>query len=644
MHIFNYLILLLQLLLAFIHSAKSELIPLSYDLLFKLPIREFNGFTGSMVLHFNLTTLSDNITLDSVDLHSFRNISLISSSDLSEPILKSIRILRESVEFRFAKTLYPGQYLLTIGEYNGRINNGSEGLFERNNPTLYTTHLQTNHARKVFPCIDKPSVKSLFRLSIVHPTNTIAESNTIAMDVHIEDGEWQRTIFSSTPLLPTYLVAFSVMPDENMQLSRQTSFGVTVRVHGEKRSTVIRVLDCALASFELLANLIDVPLPLNKIDFILVPEYDGGMENWGHVIISRHLADNGDDAHLIYLIAHEIAHHWIGNRVTIDNWQFICLQEDLADWLAVKVVKALLTDETKLQRFQLSQYVEIQLVEDFLSPNHSLVMPEDVNQDMINRHCYLKGVVLLDSLESVVGEQFMLSVVKSLAASHSTFNLTVFTSFFDQIRVDRNATVGQIYEYWFTQGGYPAILVENNGPSSRLQQLSRPLWPLKMTSTLAVPQFVFSESILFASESAPLLVNLNFTSFMRVNYDHFTWTAIFKYMIEEPMLFSAVGRAQLISDFCYFYANGQVENGPLIKEAVVDMVYSHPEHFELCDWNLYWCLAKSDQSLFSQFVRGLAFRFSQATFENTEAFGCKNGMAARNLNQFCERIFGAKCI
>ncbi|CAI2351788.1 unnamed protein product [Caenorhabditis sp. 36 PRJEB53466] len=634
------LLLLVQPLLAWPHS----IIPLSYDLLFKLPIREFNGFTGSMVLHFNLSSLTDNITLDSVDLHSFRNISLICSSDLTEPALKSIRILRESVEFKFDKALFPGQYLLTIGEYNGRIGNASEGLFERRRPLLYTTHLQPNHARRLFPCLDDPAVKAVFRLSIVHPTDTVAQSNTIAMDVHVENRKWQRTIFQATPPLPAYLVAFSVMPDSNLQLSRQTSFGVTVRVNGESRAIVLRVLDCALASFEILAGLVDVPLPLNKIDFILVADYDGGMENWGHITVSESLATMGDDAHLIYLIAHEIAHHWIGNRATIDSWSYICLQEDLADWLALKAVKALLTDETKLQRFQLAQYVEIQLVEDFLSPGHSLYMPERISQELINRHCYLKGVVLLDTLESVVGEQFMLSVIKSLVGSHSSFNLTTFTSYFDQIRVDRNATVGQIYEYWYTTGGYPSILVENNGPSSRLQQLSRPLWPLKMTSTLSIPQFVFSESIVFASESAPLLVNLNFTSFMRVNYDSLTWTAIFKYMFEEPDLFSAVGRAQLVSDFCYFYANDNVENGSLLKEAVVDMVYAKPEYFELCDWNLYWCLSRSDRSLFHQIVRSLALRFSSATFESSTAFGCKNGMAARNLNQFCEKIFGRKCI
>ncbi|EGT52818.1 hypothetical protein CAEBREN_32091 [Caenorhabditis brenneri] len=211
--------LLLFLLLLFQNSFSwpHHIIPLSYDLLFKLPIHEFNGFTGSMVLHFNLSSLSDNITLDAVDLHSFRNISLIRSADLTEPSLKSIKILKETVEFKFEKSLFPGQYLLTIGEYNGRIGNASEALFERKKPLLYTTHLQPNHARRLFPCIDHPAVKALFRLSIVHPTDTVAQSNTIAMDVHVENRKWQRTIFQATPLLPAYLVAFSVMPDSNLQ-------------------------------------------------------------------------------------------------------------------------------------------------------------------------------------------------------------------------------------------------------------------------------------------------------------------------------------------------------------------------------------------------------------------------------------------
>ncbi|EPB77257.1 hypothetical protein ANCCEY_03628 [Ancylostoma ceylanicum] len=106
-------------------------------------------------------------------------------------------------------------------------------------------------------------------------------------------------------------------------ITRQTSFGVTVRVHATSHAVAIRVLDIAIDSFELLASIMEIPLPLNKVDFILVPDYDGGMENWGHVLLSENLATYGDDAHLTYVIAHELAHHWIGNKATVDSWRHL---------------------------------------------------------------------------------------------------------------------------------------------------------------------------------------------------------------------------------------------------------------------------------------------------------------------------------
>ncbi|VDK72658.1 unnamed protein product, partial [Cylicostephanus goldi] len=112
----------------------------------------------------------------------------------------------------------------------------------------------------------------------------------------------------------------------NNNITRQTSFGVTVRVHGTSQAVALRVLDIAINSFELLSSIMEIPLPLNKIDFILIPDYDGGMENWGHVLLSENLATYGDDAHLTYVIAHELAHHWIGNQATVDSWRWICLQ------------------------------------------------------------------------------------------------------------------------------------------------------------------------------------------------------------------------------------------------------------------------------------------------------------------------------
>ncbi|VDM63301.1 unnamed protein product [Angiostrongylus costaricensis] len=115
---------------------------------------------------------------------------------------------------------------------------------------------------------------------------------------------------------------------DNTRISRQTSFGVAVRVHATSHAASRRVLDVAVAAFELLASMMEIPLPLNKVDFIIVPNYDGGMENWGHVLLSENLASSGDDAHLSYVVAHELAHHWIGGKSTVNSWRWICLQDN----------------------------------------------------------------------------------------------------------------------------------------------------------------------------------------------------------------------------------------------------------------------------------------------------------------------------
>ncbi|KAK6749930.1 hypothetical protein RB195_002129 [Necator americanus] len=594
--------------------------PLSYDLTVKIPVLEhFQGFTSSVVIHFNLTATTSNITLHSKNLYAMRNVSLISSLNAFEPQLKSIRFHTDTVEFTFNEQMFAGQYLLTIGEYNGRLSNASTGVIQRN-LTLFSTHLQPYFARELLPCVDHPSVKAAFRITVVHRSNTIAESNNIANDVFVVDAEWQKTVFAPTPLLPAYLIAFSVMPDTYKEIIRQTSFGVTVRVHATSQSVALRVLNVAVASFELLGSIMVIPLPLNKVDFILLPDYDGGMENWGHILLSENLATYGDDAHLTYVIAHELAHHWIGNKAT----------EDLTDYISYKVAAAVLDHDSRWERFMLSKYVAIQLTEDFFAPRHSLVMPDNITRnitmraadegcdgrgmrqtqrsalltlrsaindrrrqsfslmiacrggcgylataptpsDHISSHCYLKGVVLLESIETVVGEDFILSAIRNLVATRNSFDLSSFLLYFKDVPVDRNISLAQVYEYWFITGGFPALKVSNTALSFELQQFSAELWPLRLSSKQGLPPFLFAQMLTMPPKDSEVFVNLNFSSFFRVNYDTTTWLTIFGQIGEHPDRFSAVGRAQLVSDFCYFYAHDQVDHGAALKEVVVDM-------------------------------------------------------------------------
>ncbi|CAJ0568584.1 unnamed protein product, partial [Mesorhabditis spiculigera] len=587
-------------------AAASYIVPHSYDLTLQLPMNE-SYVAGSAMIHFSLLQNSQNITLHARGLHNFRNISLLSSNDTVEPRLKSLRILADTVEFNFATVLPRGKYLLTIGAYGAKIRNDSLGVFWRNSGELLATHFQPDFARTLMPCIDLPHSKAPLRLQIIHPAHTIAQSNTIANDVQVVDVDWQKTIFAPTPPLPAYLYTFSVMPDSFKQLYRATSFGVTLRVFHDPDVNGARILDAAVAAFELLASLFEVPLPLNKVDFLLVPRYVGGIENWGHIVVSEELAaPSTNDAHVAYVVAHELAHHWIGNKATVSSWKWACLQEDLTDYISYKVVRSLFGGDERYERFRLSKYVEVQLAEDFVSPNHSLELPEKIDNEMMTNHCYLKGVAYLESIEGLVGE-------------------------------------GTIYQFWYRMGGFPEVLVVNGNKSTTVAQRGQKLWPLLLPNQLNLPQFMLTQAAEYENVSSPVIVNLNFTSFVRVNYDTNTWTTIFSQMKRGPGAFSAVGRAQLVSDFCHFHKEGLVPGGTKIKDQVLEMVYALPEYFELCDWNLYWCTVAPSESLAATLVKSVLVNFS-ALFQNDGHYGCKRGGAAKTINSFCQSFFGRNCV
>ncbi|KAJ1352297.1 hypothetical protein KIN20_008601 [Parelaphostrongylus tenuis] len=113
-------------------------------------------------------------------------------------------------------------------------------------------------------------------------------------------------------------------------------------------------------------------------------------------------------------------------------------------------------------------------------------------------------------------------------------------------------------------------------------------------------------------------------------------------MDEHPKLFSAVGRAQLVTDFCYFYAHGDVESGTAIREVVLDMIYRNPESFELCDWHLLWCRSTLPSTL-PHLLQQVALR-AAILFDTNASFGCRTGLAARNINAICSRFFDTTCV
>ncbi|PAV75837.1 hypothetical protein WR25_14135 [Diploscapter pachys] len=604
----------------------------SYDLSFRLPLPD-DKFNAAMVLHFSILAPISNFTLDiSPTLTDFQNVTLVTLSNPPLPMQKPI-IETSNTSMRFLipqYTLPVSEYILTIASYTGQITTtAKQGIFRpTENSPLILTHLQPAFARTVFPCFDHPSSKAVFRVSLLHPTTSVSVSNTITSDVQLVDPHWQRTVFASSPLLPTYLLAFAILPDSYHQISRQTSFGVTIRVHSNSLDKTRPVLDAAVLSFEALAALIQIELPLNKIDIIITPNYEGMMENWALVIMSEKYTEETNRAQLIYAIAHELAHHWIGNRVTVNNWQHICLQEDLTDVLAMKVVEKIVSRQ-EYEALRLSQYVEIQLAEQFISPNHSLMMPQEIDQHIMNTHCYLKGVTMLESIESLVGESFFLSVLRNIVATRQWFDLDVFAEYFTDVIIE-NTQLKEIILFWFNQPGFPSVYVNESRPIASITQ-SVPLWPLPLHSHQYLPLVLFSQTVSFPLPYHPFIVNANFSSFYRVNYDPSTWNAIFDHMALDLEQFTPTGRAQLVNDFCYFAAHNEVPNADRIRSKVFDIVYSAPASFELCDFSLYWCLnstpSPTSSALLPSLLRSLAVQFSSFVGSHTpdSSYACRSG-------------------
>lgn len=250
----------------------------------------------------------------------------------------------------------------------------------------------------------------------------------------------------------------------------------------------------------------------------------------------------------------------------------------MVHYLANKIVHRFYkSDKDKLESYRLADYVRVQMAETFFAPGESLLLTENNDINQINSHCGLKGVIQLESLETIIGEAAMFTKIKSLVTQHK-FRTFTMESLLEHLRmhlIDSSINLAQVYEFWQQNGGIPNLYVEKIGEKIRLTQLNRyrqaqignfnwgamPLWPLRLDiRNLSLPvSFMVSSGL----EMAPIdkktltLTNYDYKNLYRVNYDSLTWQRIHESMAESPKSFTPRARAQIINDFCYFYSLGK---------------------------------------------------------------------------------------
>ncbi|MBU4016810.1 M1 family metallopeptidase, partial [Patescibacteria group bacterium] len=320
-------------------------IPKNYNITFTPDLEKF-VFTGKEVITFDITEEIDVINLDSVDLEIVRCQLLRKgkSIDVEHEVDKG------ALRLFFKQPLVKGEYKIVI-EFKGTINNFLAGWsrsgYQVDGKPRYmaTTHFEPADARRVFPCIDNPSYKARFDIALKINKYLSAVSNMPIVREKVVGKVKKLVTFAQTPLMSTYLLYMGVGEFEFAELKYRDIVIRGVTTPGKIQYTQF-ALESARKFLAYFEEYFGLEYPLPKIDFIGVADFGpAGMEQWGAITCRENVLFYIPGMTSIVLqkriaevVAHELAHQWFGDLVTMKWWDDLWLNESFATFMAYKAV------------------------------------------------------------------------------------------------------------------------------------------------------------------------------------------------------------------------------------------------------------------------------------------------------------------
>uniref|UniRef100_A0A8B9LDC1 Aminopeptidase n=1 Tax=Astyanax mexicanus TaxID=7994 RepID=A0A8B9LDC1_ASTMX len=444
-----------------------------------------------------------------------------------------------------------GSYYELFTEFEGELLDDLAGLYmsQSNEKKVRTFQMQPTDARKVFPCFDEPALKAVFSITIIHRPETKARSNT-------PDGEqWIVTKFEPTPIMSTYLLAFTVnqFTDKEVKLENKEIriWAKPEAINAGHASYSLQITKDILAFYE---ELFGLKYPLRKLDQIAIPDFGAGaMENWGLImyretalLYEEGVSSTSNKEWIATVIAHELAHQWFGNLVTMKWWNNLWLSEGFATYISYLGVNKVEPTWDILDLIVLKE-VQPAMEVDSLNSSHPLSSTEAEIQTTAEISD------LFDSISYSKPYQHVLSLT----------NQTLFTLITpNQVSTE---DVESIMYGWTEQVGYPVISINTSTGEIWQEQFL-----LNQTGDYGLEWQVpirFMKSPLFKVEKEVLrekgpvarpaydlkpgewlLANINCTGYYRVNYDEENWYKLIDQMETDHHDIPLISRGQLIDD------------------------------------------------------------------------------------------------
>ncbi|MQL56237.1 M1 family metallopeptidase [Acidianus ambivalens] len=399
---------------------------------------------------------------------------------------------------------------------------------------MITTQFEPIYARNFIPCFDRPDMKAVFKLFVKVPKGLKVISNTRVINVK-EDGGKLLYEFEETPRMSTYLLYLGIDEFEEIkdESKRPTIIVATVPGKVNKGYFALHVARRVIDFYE---KYFEIPYQLEKLHLIQVPDFEAGaMENWGAVTFreTELLADDSSSvSHKLRVsstIAHELAHQWFGNLVTLKWWNDLWLNESFATFMSYKALKDIFPQWDPEGIFLLSDTLNA-MEKDSLSTTHPIeanVKEAHEIMQMFDSISYGKGASVLRMIEGFIGEEeFRRGVVNYL--NRHKFSNAEGKEFWESLG---NVEV----EDWITKPSYPVIFVRVEGNSIEFEQKRFTLLNVDSNELYKVPltyevngkfgKFLFDkrrEEVKVDKEVKEIKVNVNRSGFYRVFYDKLT--------------------------------------------------------------------------------------------------------------------------
>jgi aminopeptidase N len=557
----------------------KDAVPLEYSIRIVPSLDKFT-FAGRETVKLSVRSAVRRLVLNALELK-------ITDASLDGKALPESAIQTDTKNELLALTspseLAPGEHTLALG-FSGKINQRGQGLFYipyqehggGKKKIMLGTQFEATDARRFFPCWDEPVFRARFQLSAVVPEDWTAVSNMpIESEKKIAGGKEVR--FAATPPMSSYL---NVLVAGELD-SIESHLGPTqIRVITTKgKSEMGRyALEATAQILQYYNDYCGVAYPLPKLDQIALPGgFGGAMENWGGITYyeSALLFDPRNSSietkqDIYEVLAHEMAHQWVGDLVTMAWWDNLWLNEGFASWMGSKCTahfnpqwevwlrRNLPRDPTRRAGIAKEQAMEA----DARSTTHPIQQPiatEAEADSAFDDITYKKGQSFLRMLESFLGKGVFRDGIRRYIAGHQYSNSTT-ADLWNALSEASKKPVGEIAAGWTEQPGFPVVAVkrEKGGSVSLTQERftvnfkdAPPLeWKIPLTYAVGggKPHALLmkgkTDSLQEIPKNRALKLNVNGAGNYRVEYDEPSWNLLLQAL---PNL-SLENRVNLLGD------------------------------------------------------------------------------------------------